>query len=458
MQEDTIAAIGTPQGIGGIGIIRLSGPGAFDIALEQFRTPTGKRLSGFDTHRIYYGKVVEQEDVLDTVILLPMKGPKSYTREDVIEFQCHGGLIPVKKILEVLLLGGARLAEPGEFTMRAYLNGRLDLIQAESVIDLIRAKTDKSMNLALHQLNGDLSSIIKAAKESYIKIGSTLETRIEFVEEDIEIEDNAPLIETVADIQKEISRLIESFRAGKFFTEGVLLVIAGTPNVGKSSLLNAFLNEERSIVTDIPGTTRDFIEETMSIEGIPFRITDTAGIADTGDIVEQEGIRRSECKISQADITIFLLDGMLDISEKECEIAKKLDAKRSIIVINKSDMPQKFTIESLKILNIDCPSVHISALKKRGIEELKSAIVKKLGIGENLEKERILVSSERQVIALKEAFCAGERILSALRGNISEELIMVDVWSFIHALDSITGETYVEEILNDIFSRFCIGK
>jgi len=457
MQEDTIAAIATPQGVGGIGIVRMSGSAAFRVASGRFRTPKGKQLADFEHHKVYYGSIFDQSmRLLDTVILLPMKAPRSYTCEDVIEIQCHGGLIPVKNILESLLAEGVRLAEPGEFTMRAYLNGRIDLVQAESVIDLINAKTDKSMNIALHQLNGGLSGIIKNIKASYVELGSTLETRIEFVEEDVETEDNTAIIKNVKSVQNKVLNLIDSFKMGKLLNEGVLLVLVGSPNVGKSSLLNALLQEERSIVTNIPGTTRDFIQENMSIDGIPFRVTDTAGISHTHDLIEQEGVKRSYDKMHEADITLFLLDGSREISEDELKIAALLDAPRSIIVINKSDLPQKTDLENIKKLDIECPVVSISALTNTGVEKLKTCIIEKLG--GHIEKERVLVSNERQMLALKDAHTAGENILSGLEGGMSEELIMVDVWSFIHALDRVTGDTCVDDMLNDIFSRFCIGK
>ncbi len=458
MEEDTIAAVATPQGVGGIGIVRLSGRDAFDIALKFFRSPGGRVLKTLESHRIYYGKVINaQNRLIDTVILLPMKSPRSYTSEDVVEFQCHGGLISVKNILETLLSDKVRLAEPGEFTKRAYLNGRIDIIQAESVVDIIRSKTDKSMNLALQQLNGDLSGIIKGLKSRYVEIGSTLETRIEFIDEDIETDGNAALIEELNSIQSEIFRLIESFRAGKFITEGVLLVLAGSPNVGKSSLLNSLLKEERAIVTNIPGTTRDFIEETIAIEGIPFRVTDTAGISHTDDMVEQEGVKRSYSKIHQADLSIFLLDGSRELMDTEYELAKELDQDRTIIVLNKSDLPAKITKEDIETLGVNAPVVAVSALNNEGMEDLKKALIKKLDCP-YIEKERVLVSNERQAVALKKALEQGERVISALASNISEELVMVDLWSAIHALDTVTGDTYVDDMLDDIFSKFCIGK
>ncbi|MGO0906853.1 tRNA uridine-5-carboxymethylaminomethyl(34) synthesis GTPase MnmE [Clostridioides difficile] len=456
--DDTIAAIATAPGEGGIGILRISGEKALKIAEEIFKSMSGKSIKDYNKRTLIYGNIVDNENVIDEVLLAYMKGPNSYTGEDVIEINCHGGFISVKKILELILSKDVRLAEAGEFTKRAFLNGRIDLSQAEAVIDVIKAKTDIAHEVAQNQLEGSLSKKIRDLRDKVTEILAHVEVAIDYPEEDIEHITYQTLKDKTGGLKNEIKKLYDTAESGKILREGLKTVIVGKPNVGKSSLLNSILGENRAIVTDIPGTTRDVIEEFVNIKGIPLKIVDTAGIRDTDDIVEKIGVEKSKESFTSADLIIMVLDASRKLSEEDIEILKKLKDKQTIVLLNKNDLKQE--IEEEKILKYveNNSIIRISALQQEGIEELQDKIESMVYKGSIKNNSSLVVTNSRHKDALGKAYKSATDALIALEQSMPFDFVEVDLKNIWDYLGYINGDTVTEDLLDNIFHNFCIGK
>ncbi len=458
--EDTIAAISTPIGEGGIGIIRLSGNKALSIADKIFISGQKIKPSKVKSHTINYGHIIsgDKNEIIDETLLTVMRAPKTYTKEDIVEINCHGGIVALKKVLELVLKSGARLAMPGEFTQRAFLNGRLDLSQAEAVLDIIQSKTEGSLKVALNQLEGHLSKEVRAIKEEILDIYAKAEAAIDFPDEDIEIFSEGTILNQLKKIEKKINRLFTTADSGQVFREGILTVICGKPNVGKSSLLNALLKQERAIVTPIPGTTRDTIEEVVNIKGIPLRIVDTAGITETKNIVEKEGINRSQRYLKQADLILLVLDGSGPVSREDKDLMEQAEKKKTIFIINKIDLPLKINLNGFKKYFEDKKTVKISATKKQNLSDLEKAITDMVWQGKVSATDETLVSNVRHKNALALALESIKRAQEAIKKKMSLEFVAVDIKESLDNLGLIIGETATEDLLNRIFEKFCIGK
>ncbi|WP_252225647.1 tRNA uridine-5-carboxymethylaminomethyl(34) synthesis GTPase MnmE [Clostridium sp. ZBS2] len=452
---DTICGIATPIGEGGVSIIRISGSKALDIIIKIFVSKNNIDLKQMKTYTMRYGHIIELEskDVIDEVIISYMKGPHSYTTEDIIEINCHGGVISTNSVMNQVIKAGARVAEPGEFTKRAFLNGRIDLSQAEAVIDIIKAKTDLSMKSALMQSGGALSKQIKEIRQYLLNTLALIEYGVDFTEDDEDIDDT--LVLRVKDGIKttilKVKELLKGADEGKIIRDGLNVVIIGKPNVGKSSLLNVLLKEKRAIVTDIPGTTRDIIEEYLNIDGIPIKITDTAGIRETEDTVEKIGVERSREKIEEADLIILILDSSRELEEEDKEIINTIKDKNHIVLLNKTDLDRK-------IADIDLDNqINISAKTGYGIDELKNKI-KELFFSGDINSESLIVSNVRHKQALYRSLENCEVALDRVNANEFLDLISIYVTSAMKALGEITGDELEEDVLNKIFSEFCVGK
>lgn len=456
--DDTIAAIATAPGEGGIGIIRISGERSLQVAQEIFKSMSGKQIEEYKTRTLIYGNIIDNENVIDEVLVAYMKGPNSYTAEDVIEINCHGGFISVKKILELILSKDVRLAEKGEFTKRAFLNGRIDLSQAEAIIDVIKSKTDKAHEIAQTQLEGTLSNKIRELRMNVTELLAHVEVAIDYPEEDIEHITYKTLKDKAEILRDEIKKLYDTAESGKIFRDGLKTVIVGKPNVGKSSLLNAILGENRAIVTDIPGTTRDVIEEFVNIKGIPLKIVDTAGIRETDDIVEKIGVKKSRESLSTADLVIAVLDSSRKLSEEDFEILENLDKKKAILILNKVDLNQK--IEEEKILQyVDNDSIiRISALNNEGIEILQNKIEDLVYNGEVKNSSDLVITNSRHKDALNKAYKSINDAIDAINQNMPFDFIEVDLKNIWDYLGYINGDTVTEDLLDSIFENFCIGK
>lgn len=456
--DDTIAAIATAPGEGGIGIIRISGEKSLQVAESIFKSVTGKLIKDYNTRTLIYGTVVDGEKVIDEALVAYMKGPKSYTGEDVIEINCHGGFISVKKILELILSKDVRLADAGEFTKRAFLNGRIDLSQAEAIIDVIKAKTDKAHEVAQSQLEGSLSKKIRELRFKVTEVLAHLEVSIDFAEEDVEEITYKTLRENAEDIKCEIKKLYDTSESGKILRDGLKTVIIGKPNVGKSSLLNSILGENRAIVTDIAGTTRDVIEEFVNIKGIPLKIVDTAGIRETEDIVEKIGVERSKESYNTADLVIMVLDSSRPLSQEDREILETLENKKTIVLLNKTDLPQQIDIDELSKY-VDCSSIiKISALQHKGIEELQDKIEAMVYKGSVKNSSNLMITNSRHKDALLKAYESINDAISAIDQNMPYDFIEVDFKNIWDYLGYINGDTVKEDLLDTIFANFCIGK
>lgn len=456
--DDTIAAIATAPGEGGIGIIRISGEKSLQVAESIFKSVTGKLIKDYNTRTLIYGTVVDGEKVIDEALVAYMKGPKSYTGEDVIEINCHGGFISVKKILELILSKDVRLADAGEFTKRAFLNGRIDLSQAEAIIDVIKAKTDKAHEVAQSQLEGSLSKKIRELRFKVTEVLAHLEVSIDFAEEDVEEITYKTLRENAEDIKREIKKLYDTSESGKILRDGLKTVIIGKPNVGKSSLLNSILGENRAIVTDIAGTTRDVIEEFVNIKGIPLKIVDTAGIRETEDIVEKIGVERSKESYNTADLVIIVLDSSRPLSQEDREILETLENKKTIVLLNKTDLPQQIDIDELSKY-VDCSSIiKISALQHKGIEELQDKIEAMVYKGSVKNSSNLMITNSRHKDALLKAYESINDAISAIDQNMPYDFIEVDFKNIWDYLGYINGDTVKEDLLDTIFANFCIGK
>jgi len=458
-EDETIAAISTPFGESGIGIVRMSGPLAEAIAKKLFKPK--KTPFSLVSHHFHYGDIIDPESgsPIDEALVVLMKAPKTYTREDIVEIHCHGGYLILQKVLELLLTHGARMALPGEFTKRAFLNGRIDLTQAEAVIDLIKAKTRESLEIAGQQLRGLLYREMASFREKLVEHLSLLEVHIDFPEEEI---DPIPLNEMKEDLKKKIKKLeewISTYEEGRVFKEGISVAIAGKTNVGKSSLLNILLKQERAIVTPIPGTTRDVIEEVLNIHGIPVRLMDTAGLRKAKDSIEQEGVRRAKERVADADLVLLIIDASRELDEDDEDIFREIDLKKKVIVLNKKDLKQKISLEEAKKRFPDHLLVQTSALRGEGIEELKKAIYSSLLHRDiRISPEHLVVANIRHKTILSKTKENLSDALKELEEGASLEFIAFEIRSALDNLGELVGETTPEEVLNHIFDQFCIGK
>ena len=456
-KEDTIAAVATPVGEGGVAIIRISGPEAERIAKDIFFRNGGKN-GHFRSHTLHYGSIRNPKSgaALDEVLLTLMRKPRSYTGEDVVEVHCHGGPFLARQILELILSCGARHAEPGEYTKRAFLNGRMDLAQAEAVLDLIQTRTEKGMRLALEQMHGALSRWVGELREELIDILVQVEAAIDFPEEDIELLQRQALTEKVDGLREKISYLISTYEWGRLYREGAKVCIVGRPNVGKSSLLNALLGKQRVIVTPVPGTTRDVIEEGLNLGGLPMVLWDTAGIRETNDQVERIGVEFSKKHLEEADAALTVLDGSLMLTDEDRHVLGVTKNKKGIIVVNKSDLPQRIGSEAVKIVDGKRTVHPVSAKRGDGIEELKFSLQKVL-VGIQKEPE-IAVTNIRHRASLELAEEGLRKATKALAENMPPEIVAVDLQEAKEGLEEIVGVVTNDNILERIFSNFCIGK
>ncbi|MDP4089454.1 MAG: tRNA uridine-5-carboxymethylaminomethyl(34) synthesis GTPase MnmE [Bacillota bacterium] len=455
---DTIAAVATGIGESGISIIRVSGERALSIVSSIFTGRNGRKLDDIKTYTMRYGHIIEKnsDNIIDEVIVSYMKGPKSFTAEDTVEINCHGGVIATKRVLEEVIKAGSRIAEPGEFTKRAFLNGRIDLSQAEAVIDIIRAKTDLSMKSALMQAEGRISREIGSIRHRILGVIAHIEATVDFPEDDLEEATSDKITVDLRSIIAELNKLLETANEGKIIREGLGVVIVGKPNVGKSSLLNALVMENRAIVTEIPGTTRDVIEEYINIEGIPLKIIDTAGIRETEDIVEKIGVERSRQKINEADLIMLVLDLSRELDNEDLEILDYIKDKKYIILLNKADLDLRLKLDVMKGLDKD-NVIEISALKGRGIDELKEKI-KNMFFRGQITSSDIMITNSRHKEALLRASEKCEAALRTLEEGLSIDFASIDARGAWADLGEITGETLEEDLLDKIFSEFCIGK
>lgn len=456
--DDTIAAIATAAGEGGIGIIRISGEKSLQVAQSIFKSKSGKMIKDYNARTLIYGTVVDNEKVIDEVLVAYMKGPNSYTAEDVIEINCHGGFISVKKILELILSKGVRLAEAGEFTKRAFLNGRIDLSQAEAIIDVIKSKTDMAHEVAQSQLEGSLAKKIKDLRMNVTEVLAHLEVSIDFAEEDVEEITYQTLEEKALELRNEIKKLYDTAESGKILRDGLKTVIVGKPNVGKSSLLNSILGENRAIVTDIAGTTRDVIEEFVNIKGIPLKIVDTAGIRETEDVVEKIGVEKSRESFSTADLVIMVLDASRKLSEEDMEILESLKNKKTIVLLNKMDLEPQIELEKIEEFVNSEDIIKISALKHQGIEELQDKIEAMVYHGSVKNSSNLMITNSRHKDALFKAYESINDAISAIEQRMPYDFIEVDFKNIWDYLGYINGDTVREDLLDTIFANFCIGK
>ncbi len=455
---DTIAAISTPLGPGGIGIVRISGPQALAVAQRLFRRKGGK--APLLSHRFYLGEIFHPADsrVLDEVLLVYMERPKTYTREDVVEIQCHSGVLVLQEILQAVLTCGARLAEPGEFTKRAFLNGRLDLTQAEAVIDLIQAKTRRSLDMANRQRSGRLSKEVRSAQEKILNLLTVLDAAIDFPDEDLPEVSREEIGRRIQEAQKDLDELLGTYAEGRLYREGLAVVIVGRPNVGKSSLLNSLLEEERAIVTSIPGTTRDVIEETLSLAGIPLRLMDTAGLRPAQDAIEEEGVRRTRERLAQADLVLWVVDGSESLQTEDLDILTQIRGKKTMVVVNKNDLPLAFPSEDLQKKIPEAPLISISCLRGSGMEDLKEALGRVVLEGKSESPSEVVLSNLRHKQAIQEARDGLTQALDGLSNGFPPECIALDLQDAQTALGEIVGSHTPDDILERIFNQFCIGK
>ena len=452
--EDTIAAIATAPGEGGIGIIRISGEEALPILQKIFR---GRKT---ENKVLTYGHIYDNfsGDCIDEVMAVYMKGPHSYTAEDVVEIQCHGSIVSLRKILSLTLRNGARLAEPGEFTKRAFLNGRLDLSQAEAVIDLIRARSDASFDVALGQLEGKLGSVVREIRADILDLLVNITVNIDYPDEDIEELTYENLLSGLTQAKEKISALLSTADTGRMLREGLSVSIIGKPNVGKSSLMNALLRETRAIVTEIPGTTRDTIEEMLSIRNIPVKLTDTAGIRQTEDIIEKIGIEKSKASFNQSDLVLFMVDGSRDLDSEDEEILSHLGDRHAVVILNKLDLPQKITSDQLRQRIPSAAIIETSLKEEKGIAEIEDAIADMVYGGHVKQKSSVLVTSVRHKNLLDQAVGSVTDAISMAEIRQPLEFIEIDVNLAYELLGEIIGETVSGDVINEVFARFCLGK
>lgn len=457
---DTIAAISTAPGEGAIGIVRISGEDAIRIADEVYRL-NEKRLKEQPSHTIHYGHIVDpkNDEVIDEVMVTVLRAPKTFTREDVVEINCHGGIVAINRILQLVLRMGARLAEPGEFTKRAFLNGRIDLSQAEAVMDLIRAKTDKSMQMAMRQLDGELSKLIQNLRQEILNTLAQVEVNIDYPEyDDVEEMTLQLLREKTQQVSQGIRALLNTASQGKILRDGLKTAIVGRPNVGKSSLLNVLLREEKAIVTDIAGTTRDTIEEYVNVRGVPLQLIDTAGIRETDDVVERIGVERSRKALNEADFVLLILNQSEELMDEDLRLLEQTKDFKRIILLNKTDLPTKIDMDKVKEFAIDSEIVTTSMLKKEGIDQLEEKIADYFFQGQMNERDATYLSNTRHIALLEKAEQALQEVANGVDMGMPVDLIQIDFTRAWDLLGEITGDTVQDELLTQLFSQFCLGK
>ena len=447
--EDTIVAISTSQGIGAISIIRLSGKESIEIVNKIVKN---KNLNKLNSHTINYNHVVNNDEIIDEVLISIMKAPRSFTTEDVVEINCHGGIATTNKILELLLLNGCRLAEPGEFTKRAFLNGRIDLLEAESVMDIINSKTENSLKLAINQLNGSTSNLIRNLRQDLLEILANIAVNIDYPEyEDIEEVTNQKLEKEIIKIKQKVNQILNDSKNSKIIKEGIDVAIIGKPNVGKSSLLNKLLDEDKAIVTDIAGTTRDIVEGKINLNGFILNIIDTAGIRKTTDKVEQIGVDKSKNLIDRADLILFLLDNNTLLNNEEKELLETIQNKKHIIIVNKTDLETKIDLK-------DENYIRMSTINNIGIKELKERIIKLFELDKIEQSDMTYLTNARSIALLKQVQEKIEEIENSINMNIPISIIEIDLRNVWEILGKIIGEHYEDELIDQLFTQFCLGK
>ncbi|HDF0743192.1 TPA: tRNA uridine-5-carboxymethylaminomethyl(34) synthesis GTPase MnmE [Staphylococcus aureus] len=459
MDLDTITSISTPMGEGAIGIVRLSGPQAVEIADKLYK---GKHLlNDVPSHTINYGHIIDPEskEVVEEVMVSVLRAPKTFTREDIIEINCHGGILTINRVLELTMTYGARMAEPGEFTKRAFLNGRIDLSQAEAVMDFIRSKTDRASKVAMNQIEGRLSDLIKKQRQSILEILAQVEVNIDYPEyEDVEDATTEFLLEQSKEIKQEINRLLDTGAQGKIMREGLSTVIVGKPNVGKSSMLNNLIQDNKAIVTEVAGTTRDVLEEYVNVRGVPLRLVDTAGIRETEDIVEKIGVERSRKALSQADLILFVLNNNEALTQEDYTLYEVVKNEDVIVIVNKMDLEQNIDINEVKDMIGDTPLIQTSMLKQEGIDELEIQIRDLFFGGEVQNQDMTYVSNSRHISLLKQARQTIQDAIDAAESGVPMDMVQIDLTRTWEILGEIIGETASDELIDQLFSQFCLGK
>lgn len=459
MDLDTITSISTPMGEGAIGIVRLSGPQAVEIADKLYK---GKHLlNDVPSHTINYGHIIDPEskEVVEEVMVSVLRAPKTFTREDIIEINCHGGILTINRVLELTMTYGARMAEPGEFTKRAFLNGRIDLSQAEAVMDFIRSKTDRASKVAMNQIEGRLSDLIKKQRQSILEILAQVEVNIDYPEyDDVEDATTEFLLEQSKEIKQEINRLLDTGAQGKIMREGLSTVIVGKPNVGKSSMLNNLIQDNKAIVTEVAGTTRDVLEEYVNVRGVPLRLVDTAGIRETEDIVEKIGVERSRKALSQADLILFVLNNNEALTQEDYTLYEVVKNEDVIVIVNKMDLEQNIDINEVKDMIGDTPLIQTSMLKQEGIDELEIQIRDLFFGGEVQNQDMTYVSNSRHISLLKQARQTIQDAIDAAESGVPMDMVQIDLTRTWEILGEIIGETASDELIHQLFSQFCLGK
>ena len=448
--NDTIAVISTTMGVGAISIIRVSGNEAINIVNKIFK---GKDLNTIDSHTITYGHIIDKESVIDEVLVTIMKAPRTFTREDVVEINTHGGIAITNKVLELLLLNGCRLADPGEFTKRAFLNGRIDLIEAEGVMDLINSKTEKSRKLAINQVNGEVSKLIKDLRQKVIEILANIEVNIDYPEyEDIEEMTNSMILSNIDSIEKEIKNILKHSEDSKIIKDGIKTIIIGSPNVGKSSILNRLLNENKAIVTDIAGTTRDIVEGSIQVDGIVLNMIDTAGIRETDDIVESIGVKKSLDLIDEADLILYVLNNNEVLTDEERNILFRIKNKNNIVIVNKIDLENNLNLDELS------EYIAMSVKDDIGINELRNKIKEMFNLEQIEQNDFTYLSSARSISLLKKSLESLSAVRNGIENNMPVDMVEIDLKQMWSTLGEIIGETYTDELIDQLFSQFCLGK
>lgn len=459
MDFDTITSISTPMGEGAIGIVRLSGPEAVEIGDKLYKGK--KKLKDVPSHTINYGHIIdlETDEVVEEVMISVLRAPKTFTREDIIEINCHGGILTINRILELTMTHGARMAEPGEYTKRAFLNGRIDLSQAEAVMDFIRSKTDRASKVAMNQIEGRLSDLIKRQRQSILEILAQVEVNIDYPEyDDVEDATTEFLLAQSKKIKNEIDQLLETGTQGKIMREGLSTVIVGKPNVGKSSMLNNLIQDNKAIVTEVAGTTRDVLEEYVNVRGVPLRLVDTAGIRDTEDIVEKIGVERSRKALSEADLILFVLNNNEPLTEEDRTLYEVIKNEDAIVIVNKTDLERRLDIEEVKTMIGDTPLIQTSMLKQEGIDELELQIRDLFFGGEVQNQDMTYVSNSRHISLLKQARQTIQDAIDAAEAGIPMDMVQIDLTRTWELLGEIIGESASDELINQLFSQFCLGK